>query len=376
MNGKNSQTKQVMIVLEQIKVLNFKNFKSLQLDSIKNLTVLIGSNGVGKSNFLSIIDFLSQVQTTNIANYLEDREMSYKRFVHQWNLVSKINFSFFLKNIELNHVYNYGFTLEHDKQLDFHLFGEFFKNVTTGTSYKFENKNNELLLAEKAKTINECELVSQFFNKIHSYSFYSTKFFKKKIHKASIKDINSIHHEGENIAALLYHLYNNDKPNYASIVNSIRMVIKNFKDFHFEVTQEKIVILTILTYDSTDPSSLKYLSDGTVRFIFLMLLLNLPLDMRPSLLLLEEPEIALHPHAINFLGEYIKTYAEESQIILATQSPQLLNLIDPHNVYILYINDEHTTEIKYLDPAKIKKWLAKYKLGDLWIMNLLGGNPL
>ncbi|UQY80552.1 AAA family ATPase [Candidatus Hepatincola sp. Av] len=365
-----------MIVLEQFQVLNFKNFQSLQLDHIKNLTVLIGSNGVGKSNFLSIIDFLSQIQTTNITNYLANKEIDYKRFVHQWNLENKINFSFFLKNTELNHVYNYGFTLEYDKKLDFHLLGEFFKNVTTGTSYKLVNKNNELQLAEQAKSINECALVSQFFTKVHSYNFYNTKFFKKKIHTAHLNDTNSIAPEGENIAALLYYLYNNDKSNYESIVNSIRMVIKSFKDFHFEITQEKMVILTILTYDSEDPSSLKYLSDGTLRFIFLMLLLNLPLDMRPSLLLLEEPEIALHPHAINFLGEYIKTYAEENQIILATQSPQLLNLIDPSNVYILYINDAHATEIKYLNPEKIKKWLAKYKLGDLWIMNLLGGNPL
>lgn len=365
-----------MIVLEQFQVLNFKNFKNLQLDHIKNLTVLIGSNGVGKSNFLSIIDFISQIQTTNITNYLADKEIDYKRFVHQWKLESKINFSFFLKDTESNHIYNYGFTLEYDKNLDFHLLGEFFKNLATGTSYKFENKNNELQLAEKARTIKDCALVSQFFAKVHTYSFYNTKFFKKKIHTADINDTSSIAHGGENIAALLYHLYNNDKPNYTSIVNSIRMVIKSFKDFHFEITKEHMVILTILTYDSKDPSSLKYLSDGTVRFIFLMLLLNLPLDMRPSLLLLEEPEIALHPHAINFLGEYIKNYAEESQIILATQSPQLLNLIDPNNVYILYINDVHTTEIKYLNPEKLKKWLAKYKLGDLWIMNLLGGNPL
>ena len=116
-------------------------------------------------------------------------------------------------------------------------------------------------------------------------------------------------------------------------------------------------------------------SDGSLRFFALVTLLNLPSDMLPDVVLLDEPELGLHPTAIGLLAESIKSLAVERQVIVATQSPLLVDEFDLDDIYVSDLN-EGRTEIRKLDMDQYRGWLdTSYSIGDLWQMNVLGGRP-
>ena len=116
------------------------------------------------------------------------------------------------------------------------------------------------------------------------------------------------------------------------------------------------------------------LSDGTLRFIALATLLLQPKRLRPTVILLDEPELGLHPYAIALLASMVKQASVETQIILATQSPILLDYFDPADVLVAdRVNGE--TRFTRLDSEQLSDWLEDYSLGQLWEKNELGGRP-
>jgi len=114
------------------------------------------------------------------------------------------------------------------------------------------------------------------------------------------------------------------------------------------------------------------LSDGTLRFICLATLL--PQPNPPALILLDEPELGLHPFAIRILAEMLEAASKRVQVILATQSVTLLNNFEPKDV-IVAENDGLKTTFKRLDENKLSMWLEEFSIGDLWEKNVLGGRP-
>jgi energy-coupling factor transporter ATP-binding protein EcfA2 len=143
------------------------------------------------------------------------------------------------------------------------------------------------------------------------------------------------------------------------------------------------------------PYSAHALSDGTLRFICLATLLLQPIELLPDTVLIDEPELGLHPYAINILANMIKRVAEEKQLIISTQSVELLNEFEPADVIVVerepnvsnlppysvpfvpgLAQEEYGSIFKRLDTEQLKNWLEDYALGELWKSNVLGGGPL
>ncbi len=117
------------------------------------------------------------------------------------------------------------------------------------------------------------------------------------------------------------------------------------------------------------------LSDGTLRFICLTTLLMQPIHLLPDTVLIDEPEWSLHPATpINLLADMLKQVAETKQVIVSTQSVELLNAFEPQDVVVVE-REGGATALKRLDPEELKEWLEDYNLGDLWKRNVLGGRP-
>lgn len=118
------------------------------------------------------------------------------------------------------------------------------------------------------------------------------------------------------------------------------------------------------------------ISDGSLRFMALATLLLQPAYQMPSIILLDEPELGLHPAAINQFAEMVKEASMNAQIIIATQSPHLADEFDPSQIIIAERNDEKaTTILKSLDKERLKDWLAEYSISELWNKNVIGGRP-
>lgn len=161
---------------------------------------------------------------------------------------------------------------------------------------------------------------------------------------------------------------------YERICQHISRVLPVFDRFQIEESYGKVLLRWKAKW--TDKTFGAYLtSDGSLRFFALITLLNLPPEMLPDVLLLDEPELGLHPAAIALIGGIIKSLAEERQVIVATQSPLLVDEFGLDEIFVLDLQDGRT-EFRKLSSDDYQVWLDdNFTSGELWQKNLLGGRP-
>ena len=193
---------------------------------------------------------------------------------------------------------------------------------------------------------------------------------------AQLHDNRFLREDGENLAAVLYYLKQKEQASYRRIQQTFQLVVPFFDDFILEpqALNEQMIRLEWRHRTSDAHFDISAFSDGTLRFLAIATLLLQPEKLRPSVILLDEPELGLHPYAITLLCSLISSIATETQVILATQSPLLVDHFEPEDV-IVVDRVEGRSEFKRLSTEKLKNWLEDYSLGDLWLMNDLGGRP-
>ena len=112
------------------------------------------------------------------------------------------------------------------------------------------------------------------------------------------------------------------------------------------------------------------LSDGSMRFICLASALLQP--KLPSAIIIDEPELGLHPEAIEVLAGLLKTAAARTQVLVATQSPQLLDALSVEDIVVAR-RDHGSSTLQRLSPDDLEAWLEEYSLGELWRKNVIQG---
>ena len=168
-------------------------------------------------------------------------------------------------------------------------------------------------------------------------------------------DNNSLRTHGGNLAAVLLRLEREDVRRFEFICRQIQQALPVFDRFELEESYGK-VYLRWKERDSEKTFGAHLTSDGSLRFFALVTLLNLPPEMLPDVLLLDEPELGLHPAAITLIGEMIKALAEERQVIVATQSPLLVDAFDLDEFFVLEAPDGQT-KVHRLEPDRYRAWL-------------------
>ena len=194
---------------------------------------------------------------------------------------------------------------------------------------------------------------------------------------AKVDDNDFLRPEGSNLAAFLYLLRERHKDSYSLIRRTIQRVAPFFDDFRLKPLKLKPDDIKL---EWRHKSSEQYfdassLSDGTLRFIVLATLFLQPESYRPSAILVDEPELGLHPYAIGMLASLIRQASVDSQVIISTQSSLLLDHFQPEDVLVANRVDGGT-EITRTDPAQLATWLEEYSLGQLWEKNEIGGRPV
>jgi predicted ATPase len=138
--------------------------------------------------------------------------------------------------------------------------------------------------------------------------------------------------------------------------------------------RERVDLEWFQTTDPDTPFGPRQLSDGTLRFICLTVLLLQPVVLQPDTILIDEPELGLHPYALSVLAGMLKQAAEAKQLIVSTQSVELVNEMDPGDVVVV---DRREGESRFQrpNPEDLTDWLKDYALGELWKRNIIGGRP-
>ena len=182
--------------------------------------------------------------------------------------------------------------------------------------------------------------------------------------------------DGSNLVSILYYLRKKHRISYNLVQKTVRLVAPFFEDFVLNplALNPDMIALQWRQKGSDEYFDMAHFSDGSLRFIALATLLLQPEILCPSVTLIDEPELGLHPFAITILASLIKRASVHTQIIVATQSSLLLDHFEPEDVIVTNrINGQ--TEFKRLNREAPDTWLEDYSLGELWEKNEFGGRP-
>jgi predicted ATPase len=213
---------------------------------------------------------------------------------------------------------------------------------------------------------------------IRTYQFHDTSDTAKIKTQGYISDSKYLRSDAGNLAAFLYALSRNEKKYYDRIVRHIKKVMPQFKDFDLVPGTSNSKNVMLNWYDTYGETLFgpHQISDGSLRFMALAALLLQPPSMIPNIIVIDEPELGLHPAAIAELAGMIKMASKHSQIIVATQSTRLVDEFSIDNIMVVERDElKHETVFKRLDEKQFTQWLDRYSVSELWEKNVLGGQP-
>ncbi len=350
-------------------VLNgFKSIKNCDIE-LTNLNVLIGANGAGKSNFISFFRMIKNILDKNLQLYISkqggpDAILHFGRKVTE-NISAEIYFG--------NNGYNFALEPTQDNKMVF-THENFWWNLKGDWKINSGHFESEAETQKNKTQIYEYTVPAMKSWRIYHFHDTGENAPVKQMH--NISDNEYIKTDGGNLAAFLHLIKEKHPTEYNRIVKTIKLAAPFFEDFVLRpnpFNNEKIE-LEWKEKESSVPFKAHYLSDGTLRFICIVTVLMQPEEFMPETIIIDEPELGLHPYAINLLASIIRSVSSERQIIISTQSTDLLNGFEPEDILVTDFSNGETT-LRRLDGESLKNWLEDYTLGELWHKNLLGGRP-
>lgn len=364
--------------LEKITLKGFKTILSLVDFEPSPLNVLIGPNGAGKSNFISFFRMLSWA--------LSDHE-KLPEYVGKQGGASKLLHDGPEKTREIEAKMTIQ-TQTGENQYAFRLvYAAEDTLIYSEEKYRFSSKNlpsrarwrttrpghygpQLLTLANKEKT---ARVIRDILSKIKVYQFHNTSETARVRGKWNIHDNRWLKEDAANIAPVLLRLKEDEGRCYQRIVDTMRLILPFFSDFELEPRYESL-LLQWREKDTDQVFSVSQASDGMLRVVSLVTLLLLPEKDLPDVLILDEPELGLHPFAINVVGGLIHALSDTIQVIVATQSMPLIDCFEPADIVVVDRENRNTT-FKRLSEDDLEEWLDNYSLSELWEKNVLGGRP-
>lgn len=364
--------------MRQLEKLSIENYKSIRQQTLElgKLNVFIGGNGSGKSNLISVFRLLREIVTQNLQGYVGVKGGA-DAMLHLGQKHSR-SMSFGLDFAEGNvaNAYRVSLTPTSDDSL----------LIVSETAYyhdrqKYPDKPFDLPVSSLAKEskLREkqhicAEQALQDLESYRVYHFHDTSDTAAVKLSADINDNRVLRPQAENLASYLFWMRDKHPDHYRNIVDIIRQVAPFFDDFQLQPSRlnESRIRLEWRERGSDAYMNAHALSDGTLRFICLVTLLTQP--ELPGLVLLDEPELGLHPAAITLLADLISSASERTQVIAATQSVSLVNRLKPEDLWTVD-RQEGPTQFRHLSSSDMSQWLDHYALGELWEMNVLGARP-
>ena len=222
--------------------------------------------------------------------------------------------------------------------------------------------------------------IFDFLKRCQVFQFHDTSKEAKIRNSGYINDTGFLRSNGENLAAFLYAIKNQkDGENYYKrIVRYVKLAMPQFNGFVLSPSAQNnnYIMLNWLENDSEYLFGPHQISDGSLRFMALTTLLLQPSKSLPSVIILDEPELGLHPSAISLLAGMVKTASQNCQIILATQSTRLIDEFEANDIVVVERNEKEKCSLfKKLNQETLGNWLDRYSMSELWEKNIIGGRP-
>ncbi|EFK06062.1 RecF/RecN/SMC N-terminal domain protein [delta proteobacterium NaphS2] len=367
--------------IKHIRIEGFKSIKNLEPLMLGAINLLIGPNGSGKSNLISFFQLLNYVMSEGMQTYVATHGYA-NSFLY---LGSKIT-PRICGEVEFateGGTNRYCFTLVPAAN-DILIFSEesiFFQ--AEGHPWPIENTldpggKESALPKTTSPPFNANELrtaraiLSQLSRK-RVYQFHDTT-LESRLRKATHEDDNRyLRSDGGNLSSILFRLKQNKSDYYRRIILQLRRMIPGFRDFVLEPENHHV----LLRWRGRDPEYVfgpHQLSDGSLRLMALATLFLQPPEDLPDMIIVDEPELGLHPEAEALLAGLIRSISSQCQVLLATQSASFVDNFEPEDVIVCEMEDT-ASKFQRLTQTELEAWLEDYTLGEVWRKNVIGGQP-
>jgi len=355
--------------LKEITVKGYKSIKSLEKFSLNNMNVLIGANGAGKSNLIGLFKMLGALAEGDLQLHIKNGGGP-DAILHGGRKRTKMMEAEFYFG---DNGYRIALTATQDNRMMFLREETWFNGDFITDVKSLGNAHEEAKIIGKPTKV--CEYVLPAIKSWRLYHFHDTSAEAKVKQLHSSNQNIKLNSDAGNLAAYIACLKLRSPDAYQRIVETIRLAAPFFDDFVVRAPLPQEVELEWTEQGDPDtPYRAHVLSDGTLRFICLTVLLLQPIHLLPDTIIIDEPELGLHPYAINLLADMLKEVAEKKQLIVSTQSVELLNNFEAKDVVVVQ-RENGASVFERLDEEDLSEWLEEFSLGDLWKRNILGGRP-
>ena len=374
-------------MLDRIQLSGYKSIKEMDLE-LGKLNVFIGANGAGKSNLISLFKLFNHLLSNNLQQYIAASGFADAILYYGSKRTPQISTTFYFTTLSGKNVYHMRLVNAAQDTLIFADEAISFSRdgiegqapiVSLGAGHR-ESKllDEEQIISTANPKFNQktARVIKSIMQRWRVYHFHDTSNEAKIKKQGYINDNRYLRNDGGNLAAFLYQMQQTDQKYYKRILTTLKSVIPFLGDFVLapNAINPEYIILNWREQDIDTDTVFgpNQLSDGTLRLMALITLLLQPHP--PELIVIDEPELGLHPYAISVLAALLKTVSRQTQIIVSTQSVTLVDQLEPEHIVVVDRVDDQSV-FKRLNEQDLGSWLDDYSLGELWEKNVLRGRP-
>ena len=373
-------------MIDWVTIRGFRSVRNTERLRLGRINALVGANGSGKSNLFHALKLLRAICQENLQHYVLQSGGAERLLHFGAKETNRIAIEVAFADSEIETRYRVELAPGGDDML--HVRGEQMYSADPGEpsrsrmqlvwSENPDRRESGLFASPAAERPAGVEQLREHLNGWNLYHFNNAGPRSPLRSTNQLHDNRTLRPDGSNLAAFLHLLRAKHESSYRLIRGAIQLIAPFFEDFALE--PEELNGETLRFRWKTKGSDAVFgaaaLSDATLRFIALATLLLQPEKFRPSTILVDEPELGLHPAAITLLASLIRQASVDTQIIFATQSSLLLDHFLPEDVVVADRVNGRTRFTRCADDAeRLKPWLEEYSLGQLWQMNEIGGRP-
>ena len=378
--------------INRIQISGFRRLSEIEIE-MRPLMVLIGSNGVGKSSILDAVSLLSASAAGTMNKALNDiggvanactrgksnkitlmAEMDcpgHKPLHYQLEIESKgSGYNIPLERLEQEKGGNY---TESFKHIESHYTDIRYFNTSTNKLVRPDWEHNPLesSLSQVPKMFKQSEDLRRTLVSVTQYHVLDVGPNAPVKLPRQLKPALLPGENGEDLVPFLYNLRESDHDRYEAIEDALRSAFPGFESLNFPAAATGMLSLTWKEEHFKDPISIQDLSEGTLRFLWLISLLQSP--NLSTVTMIDEPEVSLHPELLSLLADLMREAAERTQIIVATHSDSLIRFLKPNEVVVMDVGDDGCALVRWADSMDLKEWLKEYSLDEVWRNGRMGG---
>lgn len=379
--------------LENISVKGFRRLQNIELE-MRNIIVTIGANGAGKTSFLDVLSVLAASASGNLHNILQ-RKGGLNEILTRGK-ARELEIAVSMKVPEREPL-KYSLTLS-PKGLSYEITEETLtqqSDITAREPFKyiesygldikyFSQEDRKLLrpnwdhnpletsLSQVPKMYREPENLRK---SLASCTYYGALDVSEKSPirlPQSMRPAKLPGARGEDLVSCLYDLRETDRDRFEMVENILSAAFPDFERLNFPPVAAGTLTMTWTDRKFSQPIYVHELSEGTLRFLWLVTLLQS--QSLTTITLIDEPEVSLHPELLRHLVYLMREASKHTQLIVATHSDRLIGFLEPREVLICDIEDGEA-KMTWADTLNLGKWLEDYSLDQVWAMNIMGGRP-